>query len=252
MKPQQVLVIAERVGNITLCSGAEIYRVVITIEKIFEAYSIKADCYVIATGIFISVKDKCGETYTSINIVRNRSIVLNRLEEINDFARSLLKNKFSFEEALQKLDNIENNQGFSLDRYMMAAGSIAFFFSIFFGSNYIEAMVSGCVAIIVYYLQAKYFSKYFFTFFDYFLSTMTGTLLCLLVSVFSDEITLSKLITGFIMILVPGGTITIGMKDALYGDVISSSYKFFETVFISVAIGLGIVFTLMIRDGLFT
>jgi len=40
--------------------------------------------------------------------------------------------------------------------------------------------------------------------------------------------------------MVPGIAITTGLKDALYGDIVSSIYRLADGIFISVAVGVGI------------
>ena len=79
-----------------------------------------------------------------------------------------------------------------------------------------------------------------FQFLEFFLSgTLAGCLSLLSVKLF-PALDIYKIIIGSIMVLVPGVAITNGIKDALYGDTVSSLYRISEAIFISIAIGAGV------------
>jgi len=43
-----------------------------------------------------------------------------------------------------------------------------------------------------------------------------------------------------LFILLPGLAITNAMKDALYGDIVSSMFRLTEAVFVAAAVGVGV------------
>lgn len=89
----------------------------------------------------------------------------------------------------------------------------------------------------------------FFQFLEYFISGLfVGGLSVLAIKLFPG-LDIYNIIIGSIMILLPGVAITNGIKDALYGDTVSSLYRVAETVFISVAVGsgVGIILTIGLR-----
>jgi uncharacterized membrane protein YjjP (DUF1212 family) len=89
----------------------------------------------------------------------------------------------------------------------------------------------------------------FFQFLEYFISgLLVGGMSLIFIRLF-PALDIYNIIIGAIMILVPGVAVTNGIKDALYGDTVSSLYRMAETVFISVAVGsgVGIVLTLGMR-----
>jgi uncharacterized membrane protein YjjP (DUF1212 family) len=62
MNVREVTDIAVKAGEILLTSGAEIYRVEDTINRICEAYNIKCESFVLPTGIFVSAYNSQGDT----------------------------------------------------------------------------------------------------------------------------------------------------------------------------------------------
>jgi len=48
------------------------------------------------------------------------------------------------------------------------------------------------------------------------------------------------------MILVPGFAITNGIKDALFGDIVSSLSRIGEAIYVVVAVGIGVAIMLLL------
>jgi uncharacterized membrane protein YjjP (DUF1212 family) len=248
MTPNEILDITTRTGYAIMTSGAEIYRAATTVDKVLNSFDHEGDSFVIASGLFITVRSKEKQTYTAVRAIKLRPTNLRKLEEINDFSRKFCEKQYSYVQADELLNRIEMSKYYNISLYLLSAFTISMLFCVFFGGNYIEGVVAGSVSMIVYFIQSKFFTKYFVLFFDYILASTIGSLICLQCHILFPELSLSNLIVGFIMSLVPGGTLTTGMKDALYGDVISSIYKFFDTVFIAFALGIGILIVLLLKD----
>jgi len=50
----------------------------------------------------------------------------------------------------------------------------------------------------------------------------------------------------FILLYHPGLAITNAMKDALYGDIVSSMFRLTEAVFVAAAVGVGVAIALSV------
>lgn len=248
MKVEQLLEIAIRVGDILLRSGAEIYRVQDTIIRVCSAYSVNCDCFVVLSGIFLSAKGENGNKVTLIKHIDGEfSADFSRIELINSFSRKLGKKTVSYEEASRILDNIENNKQYGFLPRLLAASAMSFVYAMFFSGNIKEAAAAFIVSILVYTLKEGIGKIITFQFVEYFISGfLIGTFSLLAVNIFS-QMNIYKIITGSIMILVPGVAITNGVKDALYGDTISSLYRLTEALFITIAVGAGVAMALTIR-----
>lgn len=246
MKPLEVLDIASKIGQIALCSGAEIYRVTFSIQKILEAYDIEGSCYVISTAIFISIKDKKGRLHAQILYITSRTIDLKKLESINELSRKVWEDKPSYECVLKLIKEIQEIKNYSFGVQLLASYVAAFLFTLYFKGNVIEGLFAGAISLIGLFLQVKFFSKRLFMFLEFLFTTMVIAFLCYTVDMFIPQTDFSILLVGSIIVTVPGVPILVAMKDALYGDVLSSMYKFFDTAFIAVAMGIGIISALTI------
>lgn len=246
MKLEEILEIAMRLGTIILQCGAEIYRVETAIKKVLDAYQVQGDCFVLSTAIILSAKGKDGQTLTQIKRTQAASTHLYKLEIVNQFSRDLERQPLPYGAAMHRLSEIEKIPAYSFGIKLLAAGAISFSFTFFFEGTVYDALAAGSIALLIFLLQAKVFGRYFFTFIEYFLASFLTGLLCVWICSVFDFLNVIRVIIGTIMILVPGTTITAAMKDALNGDILSSSYKFAETVFIATAISTGIGLSLSI------
>lgn len=244
METKKVAEIATSAGEILLSNGAEAYRVEETIKKICSSYGLKGECISTSTGIFISISDHEGEFVTSVKRINQRRVDLYRVELINSFSRSLEINPLSYEEAVIKLKEIYNAPNFSLLVRLLAAGLTSFVYTLFFNGSFLDAFISIFLGFGV-YLLLEYISKIgSFQFLEYFLSGFLIGAVSLIAQRFIPAINKDNVITGAIIVLLPGVALTNGIKDLLYGDYVSGAAKFGEAMLIIVAMGIGIVTSL--------
>lgn len=79
-----------------------------------------------------------------------------------------------------------------------------------------------------------------FQFLSYYLSGLIIGVVSFVLQLLIPEINKDNVITGAIIVLLPGVTFTNGIKDILYGDYVSGSAKLSEAILIIVAMGVGI------------
>lgn len=240
MNTEDLLDIALKAGELLLCSGAEIYRVEDTILRIFNAYGVEGDCFVLLTGIFISAKGQEGTTISRIKRIKGYSFNLHRIELVNAFSRDIEIKNMSFNEAMKVLRNIEAAKRYSFKVRLLSASLTAFVYALLFRGSFFDATAAFFIGMVVYFIKERLSSLGFFQFFEFLVSGLiAGGLSIAIVKLFPD-LNIYKIIIGSIMILVPGMAITTGIKDALYGDIVSSLYRLAEAIFISTAVGAGV------------
>ncbi len=246
MEAKKVAEIATSTGEILLSNGAEAYRVEETIKKICSSYGFNSECISTSTGIFISISDNDGEIVTSVKRISQRRVDLYRVELINSFSRALAENPLSYEEARKKLNEIYNAPNFSLGIRLLASGLTAFVYTLFFNGGILDALVSLVISFGI-YLLLEYISKIgSFQLLEYYLSGFIIGAASLGIGMLFPEINKDNVITGAIIVLLPGVALTNGIKDLLYGDYVSGFAKFGEAMLIIVAMGVGIVTALSI------
>ncbi|EPR11614.1 threonine/serine exporter family protein [Ruminiclostridium papyrosolvens] len=241
METKKVAEIAVSAGEILLSNGAEAYRVEETISKICNSYGLTGDCISNLTGIFISITGPDGEMVTSIRRIRQRRVDLYRVELINSFSRGLMENPVSYEEAKRILGDITNAPSFNLGIRLMAASMTSFVYTLFFKGTVPDAIIALVISLGVYFILQKIDEVGFFQFLQYFLSGLLIGALSVLIQHLFPIIHKDNVITGAIIVLLPGVSLTNGIKDILYGDYVSGLAQFGEAMLIIIAMSAGIV-----------
>jgi len=246
MESKQVAEIATCAGEILLSNGAEAYRVEETIIKICNSYGLDGECISTSTGIYISVISPDGEMVTSIKRIKQRRVDLYRVELINSFSRGLHNNPLPYEEAKKTLKEIYNAPNFSLGVRLMAACMTSFVYTLFFNGSIFDALTAVVISFGIYLMLEKISKIGSFEFLEYYISGFIIGIVSLTVNFFIPEINKDNVITGAIIVLLPGVALTNGIKDILYGDFVSGTAKFGEAILIIIAMGVGIVTALAI------
>ena len=249
MNEKELLQVALEAGEILLTSGAEIYRVEETIVRICESYGISCESFVLPTGMFVSVTGKNGETLSLTRRIKGRDVDLHRIEMVNKFSRDLQKQPLMFHEVVKILGDIKRKSPYKFTIRFLTAGLIAFVFTLLFKGTIFEAVPALLISIIIYIIREQISRFGFFKFFEYFISGMIATSISLVVPVVLPGLDLNiyRIIVGSIIMLLPGVAITNGIKDALYGDIVSSLSGVGEAVFIAAAVGAGASLVLWIQ-----
>ncbi len=240
MEAKQVLEISLSAGQMLLSNGAESYRVEETIERICNSYNLECECIVTAKGVFISVLDSTDEKVTSLKKIRTRRVDLYRIELINSFSRNIQYNPVSYEEAKQILKEIDQASYFSFPIRLFAASMTSFIYSFFFNGTIYDSIVSAVVSMLIYFMLEKISGVGFFQFFEFFLSGLIIGGASILSQNLLPFVNKGNVITGAIMILLPGVPLTNGIKDIISGDFESGMTKFGEAMLVIIAVGAGI------------
>jgi len=246
MKTNQVIEVALKAGEILLTGGAEIYRVEDTVTRICKCYNVEAECFVLPTGIFITVIDNDGNPVSIVRRIRKRTVNLEQVEKINSFSRSLQGSPLSYREAMMKLNNIIGLKGYSYALKFFVAGINPFAYALLYRGTAGEACVSFLIGIVIYAIKEKITRTGVFEFFEYFISGLTAGFLSILTIKLFPFMDLYRIIIASIIILLPGLAITNAMKDALYGDIVSSMFRITEAFFVAAAVGVGVAIALSV------
>lgn len=240
MEAKQVLEVAISAGEILLSNGAESYRIEETIEKICRSYNLECECMSTAKGVFVSVIDGNDEKITALKKIRTRRVDLYRIELINSFSRNIQNTPVSYKEAKQILKNIDGAPYFSFPIRLFAASMTSFIYSLFFNGTIYDSIVSAIISIGIYVMLEKVSHVGFFPFLQVFFSGFIIGIVSLISEKLLPYVNKDNVITGAIMILIPGVALTNGIKDIIYGDFQSGMVKFGESMLIIIAIGAGI------------
>jgi len=244
METKEVLEIALLSGEILLVSGAEVYRVEETIKRISDSYNVNCECFVMPTGIFVSSNGNGDGFVSYVRRIKERSMDLHKIELINSFSRKISEDPLGYDEAMKELEYIQNGPYFKFPLMLVAAGMTAFVYALLFKGTLFEALIAFVISVAIFAFQTKSKNAGF-----QFLQLLIAGMLAGGVSIGMKKIfpvlNIDKIIIGSIMILVPGVAITNSIKDALYGDIVSSLSRMGEAIFIATAVGIGVAIMLL-------
>lgn len=249
MKPPELMNIVLRAGEIMLTSGAEIYRVEETIVRISNCYNVSCESFVLPTGIFISIRDEAGSAHTAFKRIRIRKVDLNRIDRVNSLSRSLQDSQMDYESVSAKLAEIESSKQYIFPVRLLAAAASSFVFTILFQGNWFDGLAAFSIGMVSYLLREIIVRKGFFQFLELFIAGLTAGFLSIAAVHYFPFLNEYKIIIGSIILYLPGVSITNGIKDALYGDLVASLTRLGEGFLLVAVLASGVAIAFSIGRG---
>ncbi len=248
IKTEEVIELAFRAGSLLLENGAEISRVEETMERICLHYGVRSEnAFVLSNGIFITGDDKEGNDFVRIRHIPVSGTHLNKIIAINQLSREIEEGKYSVEEAMESLENIQCEQDKNRLVRIIAAGLGSASFCYLFGGGIWDSAVVFAAGMLLYSFQLYFALPH--------LSKITGNLSgslaavifcgCLYLSGIGQS--LSYMAIGAVMPLVPGVAFVNAIREIADGDYISGFVRMLDTllVFFCIAAGMGLGFLII-------
>lgn len=220
-------------------NGGEISRAEETIERICRhSGAEKVHTFIIPSLISATIFYDGNEETTTRRIFAN-DLNLGRIEELNNTARRLCNEK-----TVKKIDYNYNNF-ITAVCVIISTGA----FCIYFGGTITDAVISGISGVIItYFPYLKKFSNFSKTLVE---STVAG-ILSYLPNLAGLNTHPDKIMIGTIMLLIPGMSVGLSIKDLMSGNHISGIIGLTNTVITATAIALGFIIATIIfgRSGI--
>ena len=243
----KLLNISTQLGKMLLESGAEIYRVEESIQRMALAYGVKeVDVYAVPTTIITTITTPDNVNLTKAKRIHVRSTNFDKVERLNHLCRQICQTTPELKLVSEELDAIASRPVYSFKIQLLAYALTSSTFTLFFGGNLADAfcamLIGPLIKIVSYYLE-RFGTNPFF-----------GTILCSIISAFLATVAcdleiaqhVDKMIIGMVMNLVPGVAITNSVRDVIAGDFIAGQTKMTAAVLTatSIALGTGIALSL--------
>ncbi len=254
---KKVLILAVRAGELMMKSGAEIYRVEDTIERICKACKIHyVEVFATQTGIFVSLDsgDDNSDMYTYIKRIKGGGDTdLTKISELNRFSREFTTTDLSIDAGMRRLKEIAHITPLPVLVRLLGASLVASFFALIFGGNALDflcAFLIGAFSYLVSLVLIRYSINYF----------IRGFCCCAIAAFLARSAAsvipntdYNAITIGALMIFVPGVAITNSIRDFLSGDMLSGLARATEAfiIAISLAAGAGMIFKLWTVGGVF-
>lgn len=246
---QKVVEAAMRAGQILLSNGAEISRVEETMDRICKHYGIEsANAFVLSNGIFTTMGNHREEVFAKVQHIPVSGAHLNRVAAVNQLSREISEGKHTIDELDKCLDDIENMPGKRGMTQILASAVGSATFCYLLGGDLADSIAAFISGFILYIYILKYSDKL-----SKIMANIVGsalvTLICMALYHLHVGHHISSMIIGSVIPMIPGVAFTNAIRDIADGDYISGTVRMIDAmlVFLSIAIGVGLMFTLYHR-----
>lgn len=236
---EKLLSVSARLGASLLKSGAEIYRVEDSMQRIFSAYGIEGGIFATSTCIIASLTDEQGHSVSKTLRIHFRTTDLDRVAELNDLCRRICSSPPSLEEFEREVFKIEQRPVYPFSLTVIAFAVISFSFTLFFGGSIFDALCALFIGMIVKSITTGMEKLNTNQFFTYIAGSAVGAALAMLAVGLHLAGNADKIIIGIFMNLVPGIAMTNAIRDIIAGDLVAGSSKIMEALLIGIALALG-------------
>lgn len=246
---QEVLLLALRAGKILLENGAEIFRVEDTVYRICRQWGLhSASAFVLSNGIFLTCGDETEPQFSRVLQIPVNNANLNRVALVNELSRRIGEGRCTLEEARQELARIEHLPGFPRSLQITAAGVAAFCFSYMLGGNLRDCICTIFIGLLLQFYMITLGRPRFSKMVCHILGGAWVTVLSILFYRLSLGEHLQPMMTGGIVLMVPGMAFTNGIRDIANGDYISGSVRMLDAILVFVCIAMGVGFVMALNQ----
>ncbi|MCD7872700.1 MAG: threonine/serine exporter family protein [Clostridiales bacterium] len=219
-------------------NGGEISRAEETVLRICKAAGAsETNVFIIPSLIYANAVFK-DERYSASKRIYKTNLNLGKLEESNNISRMLCGDSQSKTEI-----NYQYSKPLTALSILLATGS----FCIYFGGNIMDALFSGLIGIAISFIP--YAKGDFNIFSKTLIDSTVSAFLAFLPNVFGLNTNADKIMTGTIMLLIPGMSIGSSIKDLMSGNLIAGILQFTEALMVALAIALGFSAAVLIFGG---
>lgn len=231
---------ASLAGEIMLASGAEIYRVEDTINRILaKAEDKTADTLALVTGIFTTLNSPHSEAITTVKRINRRSTNLNRIYLVNDVSRRLCGDVIAVEDAYEELKKIQTVVLYRPWKKNLALVGVPIFFAMLLGGGFMDCLAAGMIGCCL--MLATVAGNRFRL--NDFCSNSLGAFVIAFAAMALEHSGMrfhqDLAMIASIMPLVPGVIFTTAIRDTLNGDYSAGMARILEAVVIALAVAAG-------------
>jgi len=242
---RKVLDLVSMMGSTLLQNGAEIVRVQTTMDLVAEAYGKEdIEVYALSNGIFATLRNDDKTGCTQIKNVPLSSANLGRVAMINQLSREICEHRYSIDEALDKMHAILEAPGIPL-WLKLAAGAVGCAgYCFLYGGSFLDFLATMPIGILIalfqHFMQRTQLSKVMQTIIGSAIITLSG----LIMATIFKGLNLDMIVTGGLIILVPGVPFTTSIRDFFNGDYLSGTIRLIDALLVAfcMAVGVGFIY----------
>ena len=227
-------------GEITLESGAEIFRVEDTTRRILRLTGLQTvEVFATTTGLFVTLADPSISPITQVRRINSRATNLNRIALVNEVSRELCDKKITPQDAIARLQEIRRTPSYPL--WIVSLGLLlsTMGFAVLFGGGIAEVAASGICCCAMRGAELLICRRISSSFIGNAIQSLAIAFTANLFYAFYPTLLVDTVIISSIMPLVPGVPITNAIRDTLQGDYTAGLARSAEAFVCALAIAVG-------------
>ena len=251
MDYDRLITLGAELGRLLMTSGAEIYRVEESVNRLLSAYGLEPQVFAIPNCLIVSLTTPQGHPVTRMCRIPAHGTDIVLLERCNQLCRRLCQSPPAVEEAQALVDALPQRRvypaGVVLAGHVLAAAFFALFLGGGLADGFAAAFCGLAVSLLMLYGQRLTGSNQFFRT-AVCAAAAAGLALMLVRSGVGNSV--EAVTIGTLMLLVPGISLTNAMREIMGGDVISGVNRMAEVILVATAIALGSALPMLVARGL--
>ncbi len=239
-----VLELASEAGHILLQNGAEISRVEDTMARIAAHFGVESgNFFVLSNGIFTT---SAPGRYAKVEFIPIRAIQLSKVVAVNRLSYDIAAGRYTLEEARERLEAIRGARPKPAWEQIAGAAFGASGFCAVFGGGFMDCAADFVIGAMLYVFCLFFSERYMSKIVGGICNALLATLLCIASYRLGFGSSLSNIIIGAIMPLIPGVPFVNGVRDLMNSDYIAGLTRLTDAMlgFFCIAIGVSISFML--------
>lgn len=248
----EVLEVAAEAGHILLENGAEISRVEDIMARIASAYGVDSGSFfVLSNGIFTTgTMDKVpagggqAQTYANVEFIPIRGIQLSKVVAVNRLSYDIAYGLCSLEQARLRLKLIRESPAKPAWEQIFGSALGASAFCAVFGGGWLDCAATFVVGALLYVFILLVSSRYLSKIVGGMANALLATLLCVVFYRIGFGGSLSNMIIGAVMPLIPGVPFVNGVRDLANSDYLAGFTRLTDAMlgFFCIAVGVSLAF----------
>ena len=244
----EVLEVAAEAGHILLENGAEISRVEDIMSRIASHFGVDSGSFfVLSNGIFTTGSvDKVrhgggqAQTYANVEFIPIRAIQLSKVIAVNRLSYDIAYGVCSLEQARERLHLIRMSAPKPNWEQILGSALGAAGFCAVFGGGWMDCAAAFVVGFLLYAFILLVSGRYFSRIVGGICNALVATLLCVACYRIGFGQSLSNIIIGAVMPLIPGIPFVNGVRDLANADYLAGLTRLTDALlgFFCIAIGV--------------
>lgn len=237
------------VGESLLCTGAEIYRVEDSLERMCAGYGfLRYDVFVIPSNIQLTIETEDHEIITQIRQIESTGADYDRLDDLNDLSRYISSQRPDAELLQQKYQEIMRKPAQKEWVIVLAQLTGGTGFAVFFGCN-----LKDTILVVILSLFIVFFGKW--------LAKRESNVLIynLIISFLSEVMVIAAfrinladhpdwIMIGLVMLLISALGLINGIRDVMQANFISGFLEIMNSLLGAFGIAFGIALAMMLMQ----